>query len=141
MTSTTPYPRRHYWPTGNLVPLEWAPVRTRRATVVYVLDADHAVKIGITAGTVEQRAEDIARASGIRPTIVTSFTFKEGRYGRRVETVAHWLLRDCRTHGEWFHCRPVDAVSAVKKATLSRTFADYIAWADLQRAARIEANQ
>ena len=81
---------------------------------VYVLDCDHGVKIGITA-SVAGRLRDIERGSGFRPVL-----FKTWRLGSRdeagqVERGAHWLLRESRTTGEWFHCHPIEAADAVER--------------------------
>jgi hypothetical protein len=86
-----------------------------RGHVVYVLDCDHGVKVGITYDLAD-RIRDLARASGIQPAVVRTYPVGSKSEAWRVESIAHWYLRDTRTVGEWFHCHPFDAIAAVERA-------------------------
>lgn len=82
--------------------------------ILYVLDADHGTKIGITSQTIAQRVDDLTRGSGFRPAIVATWEVEPLR-ARMLEGCAHWLLRDSRTVGEWFHCHPLEAKAVVER--------------------------
>lgn len=84
-----------------------------RATV-YVIRADHGVKVGLTILPVEHRLTDLQRATGLRSLeVVATFPFESRGEAYRTEQVAHWLLRDWRTIGEWFSCSPEEAREAI----------------------------
>ncbi len=102
---------------------------------VYVIDADQGVKIGITFD-LAARVRELGRASGQPMRVVRSYPMTSRAHARRVEQDAHWLLRDTRTVGEWFHCHPFDATAAVEHA--SRRGADGRPVAPLAFLAQIE---
>lgn len=84
------------------------------ATILYVLDCDHGTKVGITIQTIEQRIDDLERGSGLRDIrLVRTWDFDSHGLAYQVEHAAHWILRDTRTVGEWFHCHPIEACSVV----------------------------
>lgn len=100
-----------------LIPSDAAVVRLPvRSALVYVAEADHGVKIGITIGEIEKRLTDLARASGLHPVLVRTWRLRSRSDAWQTEQIAHWLLRDTRTVGEWFHCHPFEAVEAVERA-------------------------
>jgi hypothetical protein len=82
---------------------------------VYVLDADHGTKIGMSAGDGTKRLASY-RTFGHEPTLVRLFVFETAREARGVERLAHRLLRPDRKEGEWFWSHPLDAVTAVHRA-------------------------
>lgn len=96
-----------------------------RRAIIYVLDADHGTKLGVTEQTIEQRVADLTRGAGFEATVVATFTVPQAE-ARRVERVAHWLLDDARTVGEWFHCHPLEAVDAVRKAMRGGAYLSYL---------------
>jgi Meiotically up-regulated gene 113 len=84
--------------------------------LVYVLDCDHAVKIGITVQAVEQRVDELARGSGLTSIqIVRTWPFSQRSAALAIERAAHYLLRETRTVGEWFHCHPLEACTVVER--------------------------
>ncbi len=84
--------------------------------VVYVIDADQGVKVGISCD-LAGRIRELERGSGHRNLqIVRSYPMDSRAHAYRVEQDAHWLLHDTRTVGEWFHCHPFDATAAVEYA-------------------------
>lgn len=86
----------------------------RTASILYVLDCDHGTKVGITIQTIEMRLRDLSRASGLTDIrVVKTWDFEDRSAAYNVEQQAHWLLRDTRTVGEWFHCHPLEACDAV----------------------------
>ena len=108
--------------------------KTRESTTwVYVFSAPHAVKIGITE-RVEKRAKAIELMAGMKITIVESFPFASVGLAFDVETVAHWLLRDKRTIGEWFDCEPGEALAAVGAASSEHVRAEYLRWKEAEKA-------
>lgn len=85
--------------------------------LVYVLDADHGVKVGITQQTIEQRVDDLRRSSGlVEITVTRVWPRAKWSDARMIERAAHGLLDECRTVGEWFHCHPFEACDAVERA-------------------------
>jgi len=96
------------------------------AATLYVLDADHGTKVGITTQTIEQRVDDLRRGSGFEARVVATFDFVNAVEARTVERIAHWLLRDDRTHGEWFHTHPLVAADAVRRACQGPTRLAYL---------------
>ena len=110
------------------------------AAILYVLDADHGTKVGITIQSVEQRVADLARGAGFTPRVVATWPVENAEHARRIEQLAHWLLRDTRTMGEWFHCHPVEAVAAVEKAMRGRgIYLEYQRWLDAQPRGQVAA--
>jgi Meiotically Up-regulated Gene 113 (MUG113) protein len=79
---------------------------------VYVIEAPHATKIGITALGIDVRLSDLKRATGM-PELRVACTWDTAT-ARRVERAAHWLLRHHRTVGEWFAVPAAAAVTAVE---------------------------
>lgn len=83
---------------------------------LYVFDADHGVKIGITGRDPGSRLDDLRRGAGLRAQCLAAVCFGDERSARQVETTVHQLLADDRTDGEWFQCHPLGALDAVRKA-------------------------
>jgi hypothetical protein len=84
-------------------------------TLIYVLEADHGVKVGITIQTIEERVSDLQRATGLHVDVVRTWPVETRSLAYTIEQAAHWLLRDTRTHGEWFHCHPFHACDVVDR--------------------------
>jgi hypothetical protein len=84
------------------------------SATLYVLDADHGTKVGITIQPIEQRVADLARGSGFHPIVVRTWEFEKRERAYQIEQITHWRLRDTRTVGEWFHCHPLEACDAVE---------------------------
>jgi hypothetical protein len=85
---------------------------------VYVIDTDHGVKVGITKLGIESRLSDLQRGSGLlNATVVRTWLVRGEGWtgGRAIERGAHWILRESRTIGEWFHCHPLEACDAVDR--------------------------
>lgn len=85
---------------------------------IYVIDTDHGVKVGITSIGIEGRMADLQRGSGLLSvTVVRTWRIPGDALigARMIERAAHWLLRDTRTVGEWFHCHPFEACDAVDR--------------------------
>lgn len=91
------------------------------AALVYVIECDHGVKVGITIDSVERRVAEIGRATGLTPAVVRTYKMATRSRAWEVEQAAHWILRDSRTVGEWFHCHPFEACDAV-------AYADRMKW-------------
>lgn len=90
--------------------------QTGIAGMVYVLDADHGVKIGVTRwATPEQRQLEIERTAGMRIPIIRAWGFGSYALACRIEKAAHAELADTRTIGEWFHCHPLEACDVIAK--------------------------
>lgn len=84
------------------------------AALVYVIDADHGVKIGITRfADVGARARDLERSAGQSLRILRTWPFTSAREAYDVERCAHALLADDRTIGEWFHTHPLVACATI----------------------------
>lgn len=82
---------------------------------VYVFEADHGVKVGITIQTVRERMADLERGFGMHVELVRVYPVASRREAYEVEQIAHWLLGSTRTVGEWFHCHPFEATAAVER--------------------------
>lgn len=82
---------------------------------VYVIDADQGVKVGITVD-LSTRVRELERGAGQPVHVIRAYNMPSRARAWRVEQDAHWLLRDTRTVGEWFHCHPFDATEAVERA-------------------------
>jgi hypothetical protein len=83
---------------------------------VYVIEATHATKVGMTRLGIDPRLNDLKRATGmveLEPRGL--WHFGKPIHARRVERGAHWLLRESRTIGEWFACPWPEAVAAVEE--------------------------
>lgn len=84
------------------------------AAILYVLDCDHGVKVGITAQTVEERLDHLRRGAGLLDIrVVRTWQFTSRARALEVERATHWLLRETRTVAEWFHCHPIEACSVI----------------------------
>jgi hypothetical protein len=110
-------------------------VRRLYPATLYVLDLDHGTKVGITSQTIEERVADLRNGSGFEARVVATFPVADYDEARKIERVAHWLLRADRTHGEWFHTHPLIAVDAVKRAMRGNTYLAYLRWQDVERGA------
>lgn len=82
---------------------------------VYVIRGDHGVKVGLTILPVEVRRADLERAAGVRLDVHATFEFDSRTRAYLVAQVAHWLLRDTRTIGEWFSCSASDAAAVIQR--------------------------
>lgn len=100
--------------------------------VVYVLDADQGVKVGISA-SLEHRCADLERAFGMPFTVLRSWEFASRQKAWQVEQHVHLLLAESRTFGEWFHCHPLEAVAAVDRA-LRASLLDFLRLREAQAA-------
>lgn len=88
------------------------------AKFVYVIgaNADHH-KIGVSINP-EFRLAQLQTASPL-PLRLAYTTAEMLDAAERIEAHAHWLLRDCRLSGEWFHIGVEDALKAVAAAVLA----------------------
>lgn len=82
---------------------------------VYVFEAPHAVKIGVTSGSPERRARDVQNASGMRVTVAEAFRCDRMEDAGRLESRAHRALEGHRIYGEWFTLPAEAAVAAVRE--------------------------
>lgn len=87
-----------------------------RTTDVYVIETDHAVKVGITRMGTDDRLRELRRAGGFPDARLIRSWPMTYRKAREVEAAAHWRLADTRTQGEWFHCHPFEACDAVERS-------------------------
>lgn len=86
------------------------------SATLYVLDCDHGTKVGITIQTIEERVKDLSRGSGLVDIrVVRTWPFKTRSAAYDIEQKTHWVLRETRTVGEWFHCHPFEACDAVEQ--------------------------
>lgn len=84
--------------------------------VVYVLDADHGTKIGMSGGDGLQRLAGLRAGSGGGFEVFRVFEFASGREAFAVERLAHKILRQDHKGSEWFWCHPLVAVEAIHRA-------------------------
>jgi hypothetical protein len=90
--------------------------QTGIAGMVYVIDADHGVKVGVTRwADPEVRQRSIECTAGMPMPIIRAWSFGSYALACRVEKAAHAALADTRTIGEWFHCHPLEACDAVAR--------------------------
>ena len=90
----------------------------RRTRFVYVIGPSVGdLKIGISRNVATRRYE-LQRTNGVELAIIASWKLPSFECVD-VERHAHWLLRSCRTRGEWFSCQPAEAIAAVERAIRS----------------------
>jgi hypothetical protein len=83
---------------------------------LYVFEADHGIKVGITERSPAARLVDIRNQCAMPARCVFAVELPSSVEARDVERTAHTLLADDRTDGEWFQTHPIVAVDVVKKA-------------------------
>jgi hypothetical protein len=87
------------------------------AAWVYVLDCEHAVKIGSTTD-LRIRGRQFRAHGQQRWEPIAVYPMESKARAFQIEADAHRALRLCKLRGEreWFHCHPLDATAAVDRA-------------------------
>jgi hypothetical protein len=86
----------------------------RGETFLYVIDGQHAVKVGITSRSVEDRINDFRLAGNVYVELVRAWRFERWSDARSIEVAVHSTLRNSRAFSEWFNCHPFEACDIVE---------------------------
>lgn len=86
-------------------------------SLIYVMQAAHGVKVGITRREIERRRSNLESQSGIPISIAATFECDPDKL-TSVEWRAHLILAPHRAIGEWFNCTAEEAIDAVRQALL-----------------------